>query len=47
MYDVVNTRYDDVVYFRHFSSYVCVKPRIKTSLPAVNGIRISWESTCR
>ncbi|MEI7031241.1 hypothetical protein [Streptomyces pratensis] len=46
-YDVTNTRYDDVVYFRHFNSYVCVKPRVnRTSLPATDGIRISWEATC-
>ncbi|MCX2969764.1 MULTISPECIES: hypothetical protein [Streptomyces] len=46
-YDVVNTRYDDVAYFRHFDTYVCIAPRARTSLPSVNGIRISWEATCR
>ncbi|MBW1602597.1 hypothetical protein JJV70_10865 [Streptomyces sp. JJ66] len=46
-YKVVNTRNDDVAYFRHFDSYVCIAPRTSTSLPVVNGIRISWEATCR
>ncbi|MEW2065607.1 hypothetical protein [Streptomyces sp. NPDC007346] len=46
-YHVKNTRYDDVAYFRHFSSYVCIAPRAVTDLPAVNGIRISSEAKCR